>query len=120
MAQPEHLTFHYQKSNHYRVIHADGAWGGLTPKLGVFLSFFSERPPIPQTITHAVESGRTLGPEVSHETKEGLIREVEVGIIMDEQTAAALIAWLQQSLDNIREIREKSDIPHPSVTNPIN
>lgn len=109
MAQPnQHLTYHYQKSSQYRVVHADGAYGGLTPTLGVFISFFNERLPIPQKVTHSVEAAGTLGPEISHESKEGIIREVEVGVIFDETVARSLLTWLQQRLENIKEIKEKS------------
>ncbi len=30
-----HINFRYIKSNHFRVTHADGVWGGLTPQFNL-------------------------------------------------------------------------------------
>lgn len=114
---PSHVNFHYQKSGQYRVVHADGAWGGLTPKLGVFLAFFSERPPIPTLITHSVTSKGELGPEIAQEVKEGLLREVEVGVILDEAVARSLVSWLQDRLNDIGQIRSKNTSADVSSSN---
>ncbi len=42
------IEFHYRKSNYFRVIKVNGAWGGLTPQADVQMSIFSERLPLPE------------------------------------------------------------------------
>ena len=84
--------------------------GGLTPRLGVFMSFYSERPPIPQKVTHAVLPSGTLAQQTDKEGKEGVVREVEAGIILDEATATALVVWLKQQLENIKEIKAQTQL----------
>jgi hypothetical protein len=97
------VRFHYIKSNAYRVVHADGVIGGPTPSGLVSFSFFSERFPIPTVVDHAVSDlggGRmVLGSEIAKEGKEGVVREVEVGVMMTIDMAKKLHAWLG---DNIR------------------
>ena len=104
---PQKVKFEYIKSNSFRVIHADGAYGGLTPRLGIFLSFYSERPPIPKVIVHEVGPDGTLGDELKLErqTREGIIREAEIGITLDVEVARTLVAWLQEKINNVEEIR---------------
>ena len=36
------VTFDYIKSNLFRVIHADGVWGGIAPTGKIHLSFFND------------------------------------------------------------------------------
>ena len=103
------IGFHYIKSNSYRVIHADGAWGGLTPRLDIFMSFYSERPPIPQTMVHEVTEAGALGAEIPAErvSKNGIIREAEIGVSMDLDVAASLVTWLQGKIQEAEKLKAK-------------
>ena len=101
------ITFHYIKSNEFRVIHADGVWGGATPRSYITMSFYSERVPIPQTITHEVKEG-ILGSEQNRSSKDGIIREVEVEVMIDLVMAKSLIPWLQEKIDQL-ENRNQSE-----------
>src|SRR3989442_6878794 len=48
--KPQDVTFHYIKSSQFRVVHADGIIGGVTPRGLIHIAVFSERPAIPQVI----------------------------------------------------------------------
>ena len=91
---PNVLKFHYIKGNFFRVVHADGAIGGITPNRGVFLSLFSERGAIPQVIEQVINADGSLGKETVREGKEGLVREVEIGVMLSCQAAKTIAEWL--------------------------
>ena len=103
------VTFHYIKSNLFRVIHADGAWGGITPKLKIQMALFSERNPIPQQTVQEVTEADTLGDERKAErvSRKGVIREVEAEVVMDVETAESLAEFLNSRVDEAKSIREK-------------
>jgi hypothetical protein len=109
---PSKIKFDYIKSNFHRVIHADGAWGGITPRGTIILSFWSERPPIPKQIVHQV-TPEGLGEEIKgeREGRDAMIREVEVSVIMDIGAAKAFLAWLQEKVSAAEKIvgQEKHD-----------
>lgn len=98
---PPQIPFHYIKSYYYRVVHADGAFGGVTTRGLIHMDLFSERNPIPQMMTHQVQPDGRLGEEIPGGTvrREGVVREVEVGATMDLHTAKALLTWLQDKID---------------------
>jgi hypothetical protein len=102
----EKVKFHYEKGNFFRVIHVDGAIGGLTPTLDIFLSIYNQRAPIPQITVQRVTSSSQLGEEVLEERvqKDGVFREVEVGLVMNLTVAKALHQWLTEKI----EIAEKT------------
>ena len=104
---PSQIRFHYIKSNHYRVIHVDGAFGGISTRGLIHVDLFSERNAIPQTMSHQVHPDGRIGEEIAGETvrKEGVVREVEVGATMDLETAKSLIEWLQQKVDALEAHR---------------
>ncbi len=95
------VKFHYIKSNFFRVVHADGAIGGITPAGNIFMSLYSERGAIPQIMIHDVSESGELGPERIGERagREGIVREVDIGVEMSPAAAMALITWLQEKLE---------------------
>ena len=108
MEPPKKIKFSFIKSSYYRVIHADGAHGGVTPRGTIFAAFYNERAPIPQRTVHAVK-GDSLSTELREERieKEGFVREVEVGIVMDVNTATALHKWLGDKIGELEKIRDR-------------
>lgn len=104
---PDRVRFHYIKSNYFRIVHVDGAYGGITPGGDISINFYSERNPIPQITAHIIKPDGRLGEEIPEEkiTRNGIIREVEVGAVLDLSTAKALITWLQDKIEVIENIQ---------------
>jgi len=102
---PSSIKFHYGKGNFFRVIHVDGAIGGLTPSRDVFVSLFSQRAALPKMIEMAVLPTGGLGAEKSREGKEGIFREMEVGIVMSASAAKDLAQFL---LDQVKAFDEST------------
>jgi len=115
MAPPEKVRFHYIKSNYFRVVHVDGAHGGVTPDGNIFFSAYSQRAPIPQITTHKVDAEGSVAEEIREEriTKDGIVREVEVGIMMDIATAESLHKWLGEKIEASKELRKKASKEKP-------
>jgi hypothetical protein len=107
--KPSSVRFHYVKSNYFRVIHADGAYGGLTPYGGIFLSLYNDRKAIPDETVQSVGENGLLGPEISErtKTKDGIEREVETCIIMTLNTAKAIQQWLEERIKILEKLQEE-------------
>lgn len=112
------LRFYYEKSKQFRVIHVDGAHGGLSVSgRGVVMSLYSERRPIPKEEVFVSEDGAATFHEDKAQriSKEGLFREVEVSAIMDIEVAKSLQKWLGrkirdfESLDTSDRVTMKTD-----------
>jgi hypothetical protein len=108
-ATPEKIRIEYQKSHSFRVVHVDGAYGGTSPRLQLFIAFYSERFPIPKVLTYEISPSGTPGEEITEEreTKEGIIREVEVGVLLDLQAAKAFASWLNEHVAELEKRREE-------------
>jgi hypothetical protein len=91
------LDAHYQKSNFFRVIHADGVFGGPSLRGLINMAFYSERIPYPRQTRIPIVDG-VPGAEEMVETKTGLLRELEVNVVMDIAAAASFHAWLGQKI----------------------
>jgi hypothetical protein len=88
------------------VVHADGVFGGFSPQGNIFISFFSERPPMPDATFQAVEEGR-LGKELIEHRQgtDGVIRELEVGLTMSLSVTKSLVEWLKERIEVAEKVQ---------------
>jgi hypothetical protein len=101
--EPREISFNYVKSNLFRVIHADGAWGGLSPRGDIHIAFYNERAAIPDFSRIVIsQSARVVESETFEATSE-LVREVEVDVIVDLTTAKGLRTWLDNMISALED-----------------
>ena len=107
LQQPSRIHYDYLKSNQFRVLHVDGAWGGLTPTGLVNMVLYSERPPIPRQTTHDVaEDGSLSEVEELRDVRDAVaVRDMEVAAIMHPRVAAQLRDWLDAKVKEWDAIR---------------
>ncbi len=99
------IDIHYLKTNNYRTYHVDGIFGGITPDAKkVYLELFVQRSATPNKIEHAVTQEGAVGKETGHRVgKEGLVREIESGLIMDLEVAEILKKWLDKQIKSCKK-----------------
>ena len=107
---PSSIEFHYVKSNLFRVVRAEGAMGGLTPSREIFVSLFNERAALPKMIQFSVSPEGQLGPEIKREGKSGIVREMEIGVLINAAAAKHLADFLLAQVKLLEEsLPEKKD-----------
>lgn len=93
------IEFNYIKSNNFRVVHADGAIGNGTPSGKLFVVFYNDRFPLPDSQTFIVnQTGQITGEVVENRkvNSNGIMREVEVGVMLDIEVAKGMVLSLSQ------------------------
>jgi hypothetical protein len=109
------VPIHYEKSNLFRVIHADGVVGNILPSgRAMNLAFYSERLPFPKTDIYDVgPDGKMLRPrEGAGERKMGFYREIEMSAVMDWETAKSLSDWLNEVWPFLKSFSEQTRQRH--------
>ena len=100
---PDHVTFDFVRSPFFRVVHSNGAWGGITPRQELSVTFYSERFSLPSQVTHAVLSDG-LGAEISRDSTKNIQRECEVEVLMSMTEAINLHKWIGAKIEEWRKI----------------
>ena len=100
---PSTIKFYHEKGNFFRVIHVDGAIGGLTPTRDIFMSLYSQRIAIPKIIEQSLSLEGKVGEEVKREGKEGIFRELEIGVVLSPTTARQIAEWLIRQADLVEQ-----------------
>ena len=119
---PKRLQIDFRRSASFRIVHADGVWGGVTPYGKVYMTFFSEAPPLPEAMAYSLSADGTALEEVRADRRGSTnpTREVEVGVVMDLNVAKSFLKWLAEKIDWIekaqREIAGKESSDAGSAT----
>ena len=97
---------HFIKSSHFRVIHASGVWYGGDNQHNLHLTFFNERTPIPRKmVVNLNEQGVVVGEDLTkRDSREGVIREMEVDIVFSIQSAVEFYRTLGENLKTLKAI----------------
>ncbi len=105
----QELRFTYVKSNFFRVIHADGAWGGISPRGDIHVSFYNERGALPDSsiITLAAD-GKPTKPEVA-QSSGTIIREIECDVVLDLAAAIGLRKWLDNHINELNRVIKEAE-----------
>ena len=76
---------------------ANGAWAGLTPQMGIQVSFYNDLRRLPISITHPIEDNDTLGPGTPQDVQE-IVREVDYTVVMNLGVARATVELINQMI----------------------
>ncbi|MDX2260698.1 MAG: hypothetical protein SFU84_03265 [Gemmatimonadales bacterium] len=99
------VTFKFERSEAYRNIHVDGAWGGVTAHRLIHMELFSEFQPPPREAKYTLHEDGRLD-EHSRIEAGSVTRELEVGAFMNVHVARALVAWLEEKIKQLDELSE--------------
>jgi len=107
--QKNEIVIHNKILPTYKGVHVDGAYGGITTRGLINISFFSERSPIPTgsvfTITEQGKLGELIGDFEG--SKKGIVREFEIGVYMDITIAKALAVLLNSKVEELESAKIK-------------
>lgn len=111
--EEDQISFEYIKGSQFRTFHADGVFGAINPKLNLQFYFWNERIPIPRKMVHKLTLDGTLGDEIPElrEQRDSLIRELDMSLVMDYDTATDLRDWLNELISQHDKL-----IPIPAKT----
>lgn len=112
------IRFFYEKGKYFRVAHVDGVLGGLTPTGDVFLSVYSQRVALPQTIDQKIDPDGKLGAVVDTTGKHGIFREMEIGLVMSAEVANQIAEFLKQHA-RAAQAQKSAALPHQSTAEKI-
>jgi hypothetical protein len=102
------VRFSYIKSTFFRVLHVDGAIGGVTPQGFIHCALYNERQAIPQLTEHDVV-GTKLGEATRTEGRAGFVREVEADLMMSRSVASELRDWLTRQIEMFDKLKKEAE-----------
>ncbi len=84
----------------------NGAYGGVTPRNEISMHLYSERLPIPLSLTHTINKDNTLSKNKKENLGADVIRLVQSSVVMDVSAAKAIREWLDSRIKFIEGKKE--------------
>jgi hypothetical protein len=113
------ITFKYIFKYDYNPVYVNGAHGGVSPRGEIVANFYLERQPLPNEITHAINSDGSISADVVGVEPENLestiIRYVSNGVVLNLQNAKALHSWLGDKVAELEQMMTPRTEPSAEV-----
>lgn len=99
MEEKKKVKFVFEKSSDYKLIPANGAWGGVSSRGDFTLNFFVEHNPTPNYVVHEVKPDGGLGEEVERDSTQKeevflITRELVGGVLLSLGEAKSLANFI--------------------------
>jgi len=100
------ITFKYLFPSDLRDLYVNGLWGGVSSRGELYVHFYSERYPIPNSATHKLNDQGLPGIEASIDMPGDIVRLIQCTITFDMATAVAFRDWLNERIGYLAALKE--------------
>lgn len=111
-AKVDRVTFIYERGPLYRTVFAEGAFGGPSPGGLIEMNFYTVHRPLPDKAVHEVDvEAGVVGSEIRDEriVRAGIVREVEVAVLLTPATAKSVHKWLGERIAEIEKAQRQGE-----------
>lgn len=102
---PTKIRFQYQQDPNARLHTAHGVWGGINPNGEIEMNFYHESDALPTFSEQLIAPDGSLGHEIFPDGQDvrQVIRLVHSRVLVNYQTAKALLDWLEEQVAILEE-----------------
>ncbi len=94
----------FSRSPEYRMLAANGVWGGVTSRRDFKLEFIVDSPSLPGSTTHEVTKKGMLTDEISRKpAKKSISREIQGGVLLSLEQAESVAHFILEHIKRFRE-----------------
>ena len=107
--QPDKISIEWEYDKDYRLVPANGMWGGITPRGDLRIEFFVEMVPTPAPGETAIVVDRTSGSSKEERMtaeKPTIVRKVQVGVMIPPQQIPSFMEWFKDKAQQVIVTRE--------------
>jgi len=118
MKFPSRIRYEYEHDPDARLQYAHGVWGGINPQGEVEINFYVESDKMPPYSERRIEPDGTFGQEMApfDEEMRVVTRRIHSKILVNYQTAHALLEWLGEKIEAL-DMEEEGGMSFPLDSN---
>jgi hypothetical protein len=103
------ITFKYVFPDDYNPKYVNGAYGGVSSKGEIIISFFLERHSIPRKASYELAGTELINEKLDPENKKSMfIRFIECGITLNETGAVEIYNFLGKHIEKLKALKQES------------
>ena len=110
------IEFVFEYAPDHRLVPANGAWGGMTPRGDVRIDFFVESQAIPERIVNEIDvKANAIGKEIKLFPEKHFIRQIQVSVLMNPSALESLGLWVQERLEQLKALAKDNNVSVDTV-----
>ena len=102
------IKIYFSKAKDYKIIPANGAWGGISPEGSIIFDLFIEKNELPDYIELEINDGKGKAKEINKKKKK-IVRESQIGIVLKPDIAYSIGEWLIDKAKNAGFTKENRE-----------
>ena len=111
VGEDRRVTFYYEHDPGYRLVPANGAWIGITPRGDIRVDFFVEAWGAPEHVVNLLTPSGELGPELARSPATRITRRMQVGVLLSLEQADSTADFIKAKIGEFRKRQEGSGKP---------
>lgn len=101
--RPEEADIRFETAKDYKLIYANGVYGGVTPRGDLAMDVITEFSSRPSKQTFKVEDDGTLGDLVAQEGSEEIVRQRLATLFLQPNNARSIAEWMLSKLFQVSQ-----------------
>ena len=101
--KPERFIFKYVIPDGLKDLYVNGVHGGITPYGKIMMHLYSERQPLPKSVSHPVIDHVIDMQDGQVEVGGNAVRLIQASVCMDIKTAISIRDWLTRRVEDAEE-----------------
>ena len=101
--QPDEISIEWGYDKNYRLVPANGMWGGITPRGDLRIDFFVESIAVPDSGAGKLLNDGSGNYTEHHEVSEKvtMVRKMQVGVMVPPQQVQSFMRWFQDKAQKV-------------------
>ena len=99
---PTMVKFIHKFTDDYRIIPANGAWGGVSPRGDLLMHFFIEHAKVPQEEIQVAKEDGSLSPPKKKIKEIEIVRTMQIGVNINIEQATHLANWILENVERYK------------------
>ena len=102
--QPSEIRIEWEYDKNYRLVPANGMWGGITPRGDLRIEFFVECSPVPgpgETLL-IKEEGGFYQEDRERPERPALVRKIQVGVMVAPEHVSSFMEWFRAQAHRVQ------------------
>jgi len=96
------VKFVHKFTDDYRIIPANGAWGGVSPRGDLLMHFFVEHTKVPREEIQVVKEDGSLDSSRKKTKEVEIIRTMQIGVNMNIEQVTHLANWILENVERYK------------------
>lgn len=103
--KPKDIEFFFEIDKDYRIVAANGVWGGITTRGDIQLDFLVEKQAVPESIRNEITEQGGLGREIARTPPARFVRRMQFGVLLSVAAAEVVANLITSKIEEFKKLK---------------